>query len=111
MSYIRNIIDENGKRNIQCVNENEHSRAQNRTPQKNNQETKLRKEKNLTIEEHSVKTQHRDQLKRLLWHRPINSTKDFSESLKDRQLRSIHTVHIKHPRIKFQIFESCFPSQ
>ena len=46
MSYIRNIIDENGKRNIQCVNENEHSRAQNRTPQKNNQETKLRKEKN-----------------------------------------------------------------
>ena len=31
---IRIIIDENGKRNIQCVNENEHSKAQNRTPQK-----------------------------------------------------------------------------
>ena len=31
---IRIIIDENGKRNIQCVHENEHSKAQNRTPQK-----------------------------------------------------------------------------
>ena len=31
---IRIIIDENGKRNIQCVPENEHSKAQNRTPQK-----------------------------------------------------------------------------
>ena len=31
---LRIIIDENGKRNIQCVRENEHSKAQNRTPQK-----------------------------------------------------------------------------
>ena len=77
----------------------------------NNEETKLREEKNWTIEEHSVKPQHWDQSKRLLWHRPINSTKYFSESSKDRWLRSIHTVHIKHPRIKFQISESCFPSQ
>ena len=76
-----------------------------------NQETKLREEKNWTIEEHSIKPQHWDQSKRLLWHRPINSTKDFSESSKNRWLRSIHTVHIKHPGIKFQISESCFTSQ
>ena len=54
------------------------STKQNAT--ENNQETKIREEKNWTIEEHSVKPQHRDQSKRLLWHRPINSTKDFSES-------------------------------
>ena len=77
----------------------------------NNQETKLREEKNWTIEEHSVKPQHWDQSKRLLWHRPINSTNDFSKSSKDWRLRFILAVHVKHPGIKFQISESCFPSQ
>ena len=58
----------------------------------NNQETKLREEKNWIIEEHFVKPQHLDQSKRLLWHKPINSTKDSLESSKDRRLRSIHIV-------------------
>ena len=108
---LRIIIDENGKINIQCVHENEHSKAKNKNPTENNQETKLREEKNWTIEEHSVKPQHWDQSKTLLWHRPINSTKDFSESSKDQRLRSIHIVYIEHTGIKFQISESCFPSQ
>ena len=43
---LRIIIDENGKRNIQCVHENEHSKAKNKNPTENNQETKLREEKN-----------------------------------------------------------------
>ena len=42
----RIIIDEKGKRNIQCVHENEHSKAKNKNPTENNQETKLREEKN-----------------------------------------------------------------
>ena len=49
---------------------------------KNNQENKLREEKNCKREEQSVNSQNRDQLKRLRWHKPFNSTKDFSESSK-----------------------------
>ena len=78
---------------------------------KNNQETKLREEKNCKREEQSVNSQNWDQSKRLCWHKPFNSTKDFSESSNEQPFHSVQIVHIKQPGIKFQMSELCFPSQ
>ena len=75
-----------------------------------NQETKLREDINSEREEQSVKPQQLDHSKRLHWLKTFNSSNIFSLSSKDRQFRSNHTIHIKHPRIKFQMFELCFLS-
>ena len=74
-----------------------------------NQETKLREDKNSEREEQLVKPQQRDHSKRLQWHKSFNSSNVFSLSSKDRRFCSNHTIHIKHPRTKFQMFELCFP--
>ena len=71
---------------------------------KRNQETKVRDSMN-SEREQSVKPQQRDQSKRLRWHKTFNSSNIFSLSSKERRLRSNHTIHIKHPGTKFQMFE------
>ena len=75
-----------------------------------NQETKLRENINSEGEEQSVKPQQRDHSKRLRWHKTFNSSNVFSLSSKERWFRSNHTIHIKHPGTKFQMFELWFPS-
>ena len=77
---------------------------------KGNQETKLREDKNSEREEQSVKPQQQDHSKRLRWHKSFNSSNVFSLSSKDRRFHSNHTIHIKHPGTKFQMFELCFLS-
>ena len=57
------------------------------------------------------KTQHRDQSKRIYWHKSNNWAINFSKSSKERRLRSVQIVHIKQPSTKFQISELYFPSQ
>ena len=74
------------------------------------QETKLREDKNSEREEQSVKPQQWDHSKRLRWHKTFNSSNVFSLSSKEWWFRSNHTIHIKHPRTKFQMSELCFPS-
>ena len=81
----------------------QHSKARN-------QETKLREDINSKREEQSVKPQQQDHSQRLRWHKTFNSSKVFSLSSKERQFRSNHTIHIKHPETKFQMSELCFPS-
>ena len=76
---------------------------------KGNQETKLREDKNSEREEQLVKPQQRDHSKRLRWHKSFNSSTVFSLSSKDWRFCSNHTIHIKHPRTKFQMSELCFP--
>ena len=76
---------------------------------KGNQETKLREDKNSEREEQLVKPQQRYHSKRLQWHKSFNSSNVFFLSSKDRRFRSNHTIHIKHPGIKFQMSELCFP--
>ena len=69
----------------------------------------LRDEK-LVREEPSEKPQHRDQSKRVRWHKSINWANDFLVSLKERWFRSVQIIYIKLLGTKFQISELCFPS-
>ena len=59
----------------------------------------------------SEKPQHRDQSKRVHWHKSNNWTTVFPLSSKERQFHSVQIIHIKQPGTKFQISELCFPSQ
>ena len=59
-----------------------------------NQKDNLRENINSEKDEQSVKPQQ--------W--------DHSMFSKERRFHSNQTIHIKHPGIKFQIFELCFPS-
>ena len=59
----------------------------------------------------SEKPQHRDQSKRVRWHKSINWTTVFPLFSKERRFRSVQIFHIKQPGTRFQISELCFPSQ
>ena len=78
--------------------------------QQNKQKVNLRENINSERDEESVKPQQRDHSKRLRWHITFNSSNIFSMFSKVRWFCSNQTIHIKHPGIKFQIFELCFPS-
>ena len=62
--------------------------------------------RNSVREEQSENPQHRDQSKRVHWHKSINWDNDFSVSSKEHRLRSIQIIHIKQLGIKFQNLES-----
>ena len=61
--------------------------------------------------EQSERSQHRDQSKRVLWHKLYNWANDFPVSSKEHQFYSVQIFHIKQPGTRFQILELCFPSQ
>ena len=91
--------------NKQKKKKRERERENKQHNKKRNQETKVRDSMNSEREEQSVKPQQRDQSKKLRWHKIFNSSNIFSLSSKERRLRSNHTIHIKHPGTKFQMFE------
>ena len=99
---IRTIINEIRKKHTGCslwwTQKSINSRQKQR-----NQEPSLIEEKNSRREEQSVKPQYRDQSNSLRWHKSFNSTNVFSKSSKKLRLCSNQIVHIKQPRIKFQI--------
>ena len=99
----------NGK--VQVVHDDEQIRKKENKQHntKRNQETMLRDGMNSEREEQSVKPQQRDHSKRLRWYKTFNSSNVFSLSSKEQRLRSNHTIHIKYPGTKFQMFEFCFP--
>ena len=84
---------------------------QKQKAKRRNQEAILWEKINSIKEEQSVKPQHHDQSKRLWWPKSFNSTNVFSVSSKEQWFCFIHTIHIKQPRIKFQISELWFPCQ
>ena len=75
-----------------------------------NQKDNLRENINSERDEQLVKPQQQDYSKRLCWYKTFNSSNVFSMFSKEWWFRSNQTIHIKHPGIKFQIFELCFPS-
>ena len=75
------------------------------TKKEGNQEANLRENINSKREDQSVKPQQQDQSKRLRLHRTFNSSNVFSISSKERQFHFNQTIHIKQPRIKFQIYK------
>ena len=77
---------------------------------KGNQKDNLNENINSERNEESVKPQQWDHSKRLHWHNTFNSSNVFSMFSKEWRFCSNQTVHIKHPGIKFQIFELSFPS-
>ena len=87
---------------------NRKTKQQNK--RKGTQKDKLRENINSERDEKSVKPQQRAHSNRLRWHKIFNSSNVFSMFSKEQRFRSNQTIHIKHPRIKFQIFELCFPS-
>ena len=87
---------------------NRRNKQQNK--REGNQKDNLRENINSKRDEESVKPQQQDHSKRLRWHKTFNSSNIFSMFSKERRFPSNQTIHIKHPRIKFQIFELCFPS-
>ena len=107
-----NINEEKKKWKVQDVHDDEQQEIIEQTAQQKegSQETKLREDINSNREEQWVKPQQQDHSNRLRWHKTFNSSNFFSLSLKNRRFRSNHTIHIKHPRTKFQMFKLCFPS-
>ena len=92
-----------GKVHVVHDDEQKEKKENKQHNKKRNQESKLRDSMNSEREEQSVKPQQRDHSKRLRWHKTFNSSNVFSLSSKERRLRSNHTIHIKHPRTKFQM--------
>ena len=66
ISNIRIIIDEGKKKKHTMCSWEWTQQSTKQNTKESNQETKLREEKNWTIEEHFAKPQHLDQSKRLL---------------------------------------------
>ena len=87
---------------------NKSNKQQNK--REGDQKDNLRENINSGRDEESVKTQQWDHSKRLRWHKTFNSSNVFSLFSKQWRFRSNQTIHIKHPGIKFQIFELCFLS-
>ena len=75
-----------------------------------NQKDNLMENINSERDRESVKPLQWDHSKRLHWHKTFNSSNVFSMFSKEQRFHSNQTIHIKHPGIKFQIFELCFPS-
>ena len=92
-----------GKVHVVHDDEQKEKKENKQHNKKRNQESKLRDSINSEREEQSVKPQQRDHSKRLRWHKTFNSSNVFSLSSKERRLRSNYTIHIKHPRTKFQM--------
>ena len=108
----RTIINEK-KRKVQVVHDDEQQGTENtniKTKERENQKDNLRENINSERDEESEKPQQRDHSKRLRWHKTFNSSTVFSKFSKERRFHSNQTIHIKHPGIKFQICELCFPS-
>ena len=75
-----------------------------------NEKYNLKENINSERDRESVKPLQWDHSKRLHWHKTFNSSNVFSMFSKEQRFHSNQTIHIKHPGIKFQIFELCFPS-
>lgn len=104
-----NIIKKKKKEEYRCSQWWTMKRQQKAKKQKN-QETILREEMNSIIEEQSKMPQHRDQSKRIRWHKSCNWPNNFSISSKERWFRSVQIIRLKQPGNKCQIFELCFPT-